>query len=123
MNKILIFPLEFFKALSMIIGMSCNTLSNCYYQFLRLKIADVIPVDKTLHVIVGYLLMLFILKKTKANFPLALIAVALLALVKEGLDSRVLNYTFEEGLIDFLASIAIPTLMIGIRRLKTGKFS
>ncbi len=107
----------------MIEAMECSTAAKCYYQLLRLKIADTIPVDKTLHVIVGYLLMLFILKKTKANFPLALLGVALLALVKEAIDSRVLNYTFQEGLIDFLASIALPTLMIGIRRLKTGKFT
>lgn len=103
--------------------MSCTTLSQCYGEFLKLKIAEVIPVDKTLHVLVGYALMIIILKKTKSSFPLALGAVALLALVKELLDSRVLNYTFEEGLIDFLASVAIPVLLLGIRRLKTGKFS
>lgn len=103
--------------------MSCTTLTNCYYQFLRLKVADIIPVDKTLHVIVGYLLMLLILKKTKANFLMALGAVALLALIKEAFDSRVLNYTFEEAALDFVASIAIPAVMIGIRRLKTGKFT
>ena len=103
--------------------MNCSTLNDCYGQFLRLKIADTIPVDKTLHVIVGYLLMLFILKNFKANFLVALGAVSLLALFKEAVDSQVLNYTFEEGLIDFLASIILPALMIGIRRLKTGKFS
>ena len=103
--------------------MNCTTLNNCYLQFLRLKIADIIPVDKTLHVIIGYLLMLFILKKTKANFVVALGAVSLLALIKEAIDSRVLNYTFEEGLLDFIASIILPTLMILIRRAKTGKFT
>lgn len=92
-------------------------------MFLRLKIADVIPVDKTLHVLVGYALMLFILKKFKTNFLVALGAVSLLALIKEAVDSQVLNYTFEEGLLDFLASIILPTLMLGIRRMKTGKFT
>lgn len=103
--------------------MQCSTLTQCYLEFIRLKLFDIIPVDKTLHVIVGYLLMLFILKKIKPNFLIALGAAALLALIKELVDSRVLEHTLEEGIFDFLASIILPSMMIGIRRLKTGMFS
>lgn len=103
--------------------MTCNTAAQCYSAFLKLKIAEIIPVDKTLHVLVGYLIMLFMLKKLKTGFLPSLLVVAALALLKELLDSRVLNYTFEEGLLDFLASIVLPSIMILINRLKTGKFS
>jgi|GEM_PF-4105621 len=107
----------------MILLMICTTAAKCYGEFLKLKIAGIIPVDKTLHVIVGYFIMLFMLKKFKTSFLSSLFVVAALALLKELIDSRVLNYTLEEGIMDFSASIILPSFMIFIRKLKTGKYS
>jgi hypothetical protein len=80
-------------------------------------ILGVIPLDKVLHLVVGAAAAIA-LRGAGRSFRTVFLLTAGLALGKEAIDAFTLNSSLAEQGLDVAVTLAYPTLMYGIHRLK-----
>lgn len=81
------------------------------------KILGFVPLDKTLHFIVGMIITI-IMRKFKVRMLFIFLILAAVELFKEFNDYYVLNSTLAEQIIDALATFIYPIMIMIIIKLK-----
>jgi len=79
-------------------------------------IADTIRLDFLLHIIIGELIYLILVKKFKVAPIASLIIVIIVALTKEFFDSFTMTNEFQENITDFLFTVFLPALSVVISK-------
>lgn len=75
------------------------------------QILGIIPLDKVLHFIVGMILTI-VMRKMNFRFRWVFGILVMLEAVKEFIDSYAYSSTLEEHLLDALATLSYPTIIL-----------
>jgi len=78
-------------------------------------ILGALPADTFVHFLVGAIVSVTLLKKTKLSFGKVAMVVCILALGKELYDQGVMTNTLEENIKDFSATVFYPVILYLIR--------
>ena len=75
------------------------------------KIFDFIPLDKTLHVIVGMIVTIS-MRSFGLKMRWIFLCLVILEIIKESIDNTAMTATTEEHLLDVLATVIYPLILL-----------
>ncbi len=86
----------------------------------KYKIAGIIPLNATLHLLISTLITIILLKK-KFRILHIIFLIFLLGISKEILDCFVLNNTLKKHITDMMINLFYPTMVLIIKKIKGEK--
>lgn len=84
------------------------------------KIFDLFPLDWFLHIIFGWIIYIVFQSWIKRPW-LSFFIVAVIALIKEAYDLQIKTFSASESLLDIIATLLIPLILVCIFLLKKSK--
>lgn len=87
------------------------------YVISNYQVFGLLPLDKILHFFIGAIITVA-LRILGINPTWTLIIVAIVAMIKEAIDSYTLNNSTTEHIVDILVSVLYPALLLGVSHLK-----
>lgn len=87
------------------------------YLISNYNIFGFIPLDKTLHFVIGTLITI-ILRLFKIRMRFIFLFIIVIELIKEFIDYKTLNSTLSEQIIDALITLTYPIILILVIKLK-----
>ncbi|GEM_PF-6611121 len=70
----------------------------------------IFPLDKVLHLLVGMFITI-VMRLFKFRMRMIFLIIAVVALIKEAIDSRIMTNTIEENILDAIATFSYPLLL------------
>ena len=107
--------------MSIMKSIEINSLRDVFGFISTYKIAGIIPLDIIAHLLVGFLIMVFLLRKLNLKYHWSLLVVLIISLLKEYYDSLGPGRTMDEHLKDVLFTLVFPFIIGFIRFIKWAK--